>query len=181
MNREKEMWRVFIAVPLPDFLKQRMGHWCTEYGRRVKFRKWVHPSDLHITVQFLGDTPAEGMSKLSEELRKDLKGIGTFQLEAGGMGTFGRTGQPSILWAGVQGEVERLHELHKQVTRTTARCGFVPEERAYKPHITLGRNYLENPLLKRKLWILIIFLENGIQKIVSSIGLGWVKVRCMRL
>ncbi|WP_068615113.1 RNA 2',3'-cyclic phosphodiesterase [Paenibacillus tuaregi] len=141
MSLREENWRIFIAVPLADTLKGTLDDWAKTYQSQGMFRKWVHPSDLHITVQFLGDTPTSNLKKLGEMLREAVKGFGAIQLEAKGVGTFGRPGQPSILWAGVGGETTRLGELHRLVTGATSRLGYIPEERAYQPHITLARKY----------------------------------------
>jgi 2'-5' RNA ligase len=61
-----------------------------------------------------------------------------FEISLDGIGTFARRGQPEVIWAGVtpHGPLKRLHE---KVDRAVAQVGFRPEQRAYTPHITLGR------------------------------------------
>lgn len=95
MSMEGEKWRLFIAVPLPDEVKNRLNDWCQKRQDELKFRKWVHPADYHITVQFLGDTPSSRVQAILEGLREAVSGIEPFQLEAAGIGAFGRPAQPS--------------------------------------------------------------------------------------
>ncbi|USB34015.1 RNA 2',3'-cyclic phosphodiesterase [Paenibacillus sp. YPG26] len=141
MDQRPETGRLFIAVPLPDSLQNTIGEWTREHLGHLQFRKWVHPADMHITLQFLGDTPLQKVPELSEALRHAVKGFGSFPLEVRGLGTFGRPAVPSILWTGIDGQVSRLTDLYKQVTAATSRLGFQLEERPYKPHITLARSY----------------------------------------
>ncbi|RUT30597.1 RNA 2',3'-cyclic phosphodiesterase [Paenibacillus zeisoli] len=141
MDHRPEIGRLFIAVPLADSIQNAIGDWMNEHKKQLPFRKWVHTSDLHITLQFLGDTPIQKVPRLHEELQKAVEGFGSFGLEVRGLGTFGRPAVPSVLWTGVSGQTDRLKDLHKQVVSATTRLGFKPEERAYKPHITLGRSF----------------------------------------
>lgn len=52
----KESQRLFIAVPLPDSLKRLIGAWTRDIRTTFPFRKWTDEADLHVTLQFLGDT-----------------------------------------------------------------------------------------------------------------------------
>lgn len=141
MDPKPDTGRLFIAVPLPNSIQNAIGEWMDEHRKQLQFRKWVHPADLHITLQFLGDTLMQNVPQLHAELRKAAEGFGTFQLEVRGLGTFGRPAVPSVLWTGVSGQTGRLSDLQEQVERAAARLGFKPEERAYKPHITLARSF----------------------------------------
>ncbi|WP_055105702.1 RNA 2',3'-cyclic phosphodiesterase [Paenibacillus ihumii] len=151
MSMEGEKWRLFIAVPLPDEVKNRLNDWCQKRQDELKFRKWVHPADYHITVQFLGDTPSSRVQAILEGLREAVSGIEPFQLEAAGIGAFGRPAQPRVLWSGVQGDLAALHGLQSRVTAVNTRLGYVAEERPYAPHITLARKFAEAERLKEPL------------------------------
>lgn len=143
MSGNEEKWRLFIAVPLPQALKQKLEDWCREQKTLLQFKKWVHAEDYHITVQFLGDTSPERLTELAASLERAAKGIAPLGLEAAGIGTFGRPASPSVLWAGVRGEVTGLESLQRRVTSENRALGFIPEERRFSPHITLARKYRE--------------------------------------
>ena len=44
-----------------------------------------------------------------------------------------------VIWVGLTGELEPLQELQKRIETNLTPLGFKPEERAFTPHLTLGR------------------------------------------
>ncbi|WP_028608792.1 RNA 2',3'-cyclic phosphodiesterase [Paenibacillus harenae] len=137
-SKEQTM-RLFAAVPLPGTIAGELEEWARKQKSRLSFRKWVHPQDYHITLQFLGDTPASKTAALQTALG-GVRG-GAFRLSLNGAGTFGSPNAPRVLWAGVAGELERLIALHSAVANATGPLGFALEERPYAPHITLARTF----------------------------------------
>jgi 2'-5' RNA ligase len=108
---------------------------------KLSFRKWVHPDDLHITVQFLGDTPAPRIPDIQEQTASVLRDIASFQLKLTGIGAFGSPASPRVLWAGLGGVLQQLHFLQSQLSGALKLLGFMPEDRLYRPHLTLARTY----------------------------------------
>jgi 2'-5' RNA ligase len=60
-----------------------------------------------------------------------------FRLSFSGFGRFKRSGA-DIHWAGVD-RSEALFTMQKQLTEELEKAGFKLEDRAYSPHLTLGR------------------------------------------
>ena len=143
MAEKDEMWRIFVAIPLPVQIKEALSAWCGEHKNRLAFAKWVYPEDYHITVQFLGDTPPNRVGEIGERLSEAAEGIRSFSLEARTCGHFGRPAAPRVLWAGVEGALEPLRELQQRVVAANEKLGYIPEDRPYHPHITLARKYKE--------------------------------------
>ncbi|NWL89903.1 RNA 2',3'-cyclic phosphodiesterase [Paenibacillus sp. 79R4] len=141
MSNNSEAWRLFIAVPLPSSVKQMIADWCKEQRDQLFFQKWVHKEDYHITVQFLGDTSPERLDELRSAAIRAVANIRPIHMEALGCGTFGRADQPRVLWAGVHGELELLEQLQNNVIEENRKLGYIPEDRPYRPHITLARKY----------------------------------------
>ena len=133
------MQRLFVALPLPPHIKEELRQWQLQNKSILPFRKWTHPEDLHITVQFLGDTSNEQL----EQMKHHLASIkhAPFQLQLSKFGSFGPLAAPRILWASVSGELQALTQLHKKVLEQTEKVGFIAEERRYQPHITVARHY----------------------------------------
>jgi len=55
------------------------------------------------------------------------------------IGVFPDMRKPRVLWCGIAGDVERLTVLQKRLDDDFAGLGFPQEERAFRPHLTLGR------------------------------------------
>ncbi|MBP3966839.1 RNA 2',3'-cyclic phosphodiesterase [Paenibacillus lignilyticus] len=135
-----EMVRLFAAVSVPDTIKQSLSILCEDIKSELPFRKWAHMDDYHITLQFLGDTPSALVPAISTALR-EAASVPAFELRVASLGVFGRPIRPSVLWAGVEGDVEQLHKLQQNVARKLKPLGLMPESRSYNPHLTLARNY----------------------------------------
>ncbi|MBP1989581.1 RNA 2',3'-cyclic phosphodiesterase [Paenibacillus eucommiae] len=133
--------RLFVAVPVLSGIKHAVAGWIDEIKSHLPFRKWVHHEDLHITLQFLGDTPSERVPHITQAL-EEISAVSTpLSLRVESLGFFGRPTQPAVLWAGVGGDVEGLHSLQQRVVSALMPLGFMPEERTFHPHLTLARNY----------------------------------------
>jgi len=148
LSKFTEDWRLFIAIPIPSAVKQVIADWCEEQRDQLSFQRWVHREDYHITVQFLGDTSQERLSEIRLAAMRAVSSIRPIQLEAKGCGTFGRADQPRVLWAGVGGEVELLKQLQNNVTEENRKLDYIPEDRPYRPHITMARKYREGSKLE---------------------------------
>jgi 2'-5' RNA ligase len=132
---------VFLAVPLPDSMKQQISEWSEQIKKLLSFKKWILPADYHITVKFLGGIDEDALTKLKPLIRDIMYGQPIFSLQVQGLNTFGKGSSPRILWAEVRGELSPLHILQKRVDQATQRLGFVSENRPYTPHLTLAKNF----------------------------------------
>jgi 2'-5' RNA ligase len=95
--------------------------------------RWSLPETWHVTLQFLGQTSEEQQACVIEKLRTIRAAQVPVRIH--GLGFFERAG---VFWAGVALTPELL-ALQQFVTAAMRNCGFVPEERAYSPHITFAR------------------------------------------
>lgn len=93
-----------------------------------------HPLDLHMTLVYLGQV-ADGQMRCIEKVADSIvSNRFTFQID--GLGFWHR---PRILWAGPTQIHENLSQLVFDLQQGLEGCGFEPERRRYKPHVTLYR------------------------------------------
>ena len=73
--------RTFIALPLPDELKQKMAR--TQSGLRDAGAdvKWELPDKFHITLKFLGEVSEDIIDELMLAIEESAQGISPFKLE----------------------------------------------------------------------------------------------------
>ena len=131
--------RSFIAVELPDAVRGQLESFTMELKKSDAPVGWVRPEGVHLTLKFLGNISPE----LIEQIKPVLAGIGSrrglIHLQPAGCGAFPTIKQPRVIWVGLRGECELLVELQKQVETAMIPFGFKPEDRPFKPHLTLGR------------------------------------------
>lgn len=133
--------RLFIAMPLPESAVHVLDSWCQAGQRHWQFAKWVHPQDFHITLQFLGAVDEEAVPRIVQALEQVSRRTAPFELHFEGVGSFGTKEAPRVLWAGLGGEIDKLRQLNQSVGAAVLPVGFEPEDRPYRPHITLARKY----------------------------------------
>ena len=56
-----------------------------------------------------------------------------------GIGTFGGIRNPRVIWAGIDGDIERMDEFRDKLLKNSVDFGVKIEKRKFKPHLTLAR------------------------------------------
>jgi 2'-5' RNA ligase len=132
-------WRLFLAVPMPDAVRDRI-HALIERLRPEGWpMRWVEPDNAHLTLHFLGDTPPEEAAILRMALPAIVARHHAFDLRTAGLGVFPKLKRPRVLWLGVYGPTHRLESLYNEMGDVLDEMMFPIEEKPFSPHITLGR------------------------------------------
>ena len=132
----------FYAIELPEEAKDFLHRWATELKQTYSYKSWVHPSDYHITLAFLGSASQQMLNETTTLLHAKLKECSTFSLKITGLGTFGMEDSPRILWASVEAQ-PLLYELQGTVSSICTKAGFSLDKKAFTPHITIARRCQE--------------------------------------
>jgi 2'-5' RNA ligase len=136
--------RLFVGIELPGELKDVAGRAAAELRPQLSKAaprttlRWVDPSNLHITLWFLGEVGEPRMAELIGALSEPFR-TSAFTLQIGGTGVFPRSGPPRALWYGVREGGEALVLLHKELGERLVPIGFTPEKRDYSAHLTIAR------------------------------------------
>ena len=140
MTTRGDTARVFVAVGLPDEAREQLedavGRIRSEIPDGIQ---WARPDGMHLTLKFLGNIPASRVASLVDCLGPVAAGSQPFSLELAGLGMFPNRRAPRVLWAGTSGEHEALSRLQQATEVASTALGHPPEERPFRPHITLGR------------------------------------------
>lgn len=148
--------RTFIAIDTSEGLRLRLSETQTRIRKAVPNLRFVAEHQLHMTLKFLGDIDAEPyasaatngpLGELMRQLASVAQGRGQFEIVPRELGTFGPRGSVSVLWVGFSDPSGELHRLHADLEWGLSQIGFPPEDRPFKPHLTLARN--KNPNLSR--------------------------------
>lgn len=136
-----EMWRLFIAVELPEGARRAISAVQNDLKKRLPegALRWVRPEGIHLTLQFLGDVERGRVDELNDALVRAAADRRRIALAIDGLGCFPNPRRPRVLWLGVGGEVAKLRLLQQAVEAETKTLGFQPEGRDFSPHLTLAR------------------------------------------
>jgi 2'-5' RNA ligase len=131
--------RLFLAINLPPRVQAAVS--AALAGIHEAFAsavRWSAPDVIHLTVKFLGEQPDDIVDRLHERVRARASAHPRFDARLLGGGAFPPTGQPRVLWCGVEAN-PLLHSLYQDVERAAADVGVAAEERPFRPHVTVGR------------------------------------------
>jgi len=99
----------------------------------------VAPENLHLTLAFLGDVPAQSTDSVRSGMQAAASGRHPFSIGFGGGGTFPANREPRVAWAGIRGETEALRDLQAAVLQAVRGLGLRVDRRPFSPHVTLAR------------------------------------------
>lgn len=132
------MRRTFIAIRIEP--GSRLSQAYTKIQNELKNEKikWVDRNNFHVTLFFLGDTGEEQISEVSRSLADLAAAFEAFEITLYGMGVFKNLRKPRVLWAGIR-DFESLHKMKQSLDQKMSNLGFTPDQREFKPHLTLAR------------------------------------------
>ena len=139
MNRQNHY---FFAIEIPKEAKESLGRWVIELKHLYSYKSWVHPSDYHITLAFLGSASQDMLDDAVNFLRSKTKEHSVFPLMISGLGTFGMKNSPRILWADVKKQ-PLLYAIQEDVWAACKSVGFKLDTKPFTPHITIARRSME--------------------------------------
>ncbi len=96
------------------------------------------PDKLHVTLKFLGATPADRVAAIEQSLCEIASRTKSFEVTLRGLGVFPDVRRPAVCWAGFR-DSEPLRTLAEAVENAISPLGFPRERRAFHPHVTLAR------------------------------------------
>lgn len=132
--------RTFLAINLGDAIRDRAKAVQAELAALGANVKWVEPRNFHLTLQFLGDLDDRDLAQLGRVVGKALGKIEPFRLALGGLGAFPNLRRPKVLWAGVTEGADDVMQLFQTLEAALLDAQlYRSEDRAYTPHLTLGR------------------------------------------
>ncbi|HEX8184644.1 MAG TPA: RNA 2',3'-cyclic phosphodiesterase [Blastocatellia bacterium] len=138
-RKAKGAIRSFICIEVPETIKRRIAALQQELRSGDAQVSWVKPSNIHLTLKFLGDVPASEVERIRLAVERAAGHVERFEIEVGGAGCFPTTRDPRVLWVGFTSLPESLKRLHASIEDELAREGFPREPKRFSPHLTIGR------------------------------------------
>lgn len=124
--------RLFIAVAADEEVRAEAAAAVARLKKAPGDFRWVDPRDMHVTLRYFGETPAEKVPAIEALMREAAARTRRFDVVYGGVGAFESLEAPRVVWIGLEEGVEALEAVADAVGRD--------EPRPFSPHLTLGRN-----------------------------------------
>ena len=131
--------RAFIAIEISEELKgalERIESHLKYAGADIK---WAKPDSIHLTLKFLGDITEEQRKEISGKLDEISKSVQPFDVTLKDIGAFPKIEHPRVIWVGLDNGAAQSVEIASRVEAALSTLGFAKEDRAFSPHLTIGR------------------------------------------
>lgn len=134
------MKRVFSAIELSKTVRSSVEDYSDNLAREFPKApaKWSRTEKLHLTLRFFGNVEEPGLEVITDAHKSLAAAFSPFRLSIEGTGVFPTIRRPKVLWLGVSG-TEALGRFRSDVDEELAAEGIEPEERDFRPHLTIAR------------------------------------------
>lgn len=129
--------RLFVALDLTDAIRAALRDLLQRLERARADVRWVRPEGIHLTLKFIGEVDPEKILPIKQGL-VHVSSPSPVGLAVRGLGYFPNERRPRVLWVGTKA-TENITDLAAQVEAVLEPLGIARENRAYVPHLTLGR------------------------------------------
>jgi len=139
--------RTFVAVEISSESRKAAVRLIGRLRSAGADVKWVTPENLHLTLKFLGNVPAERLAEVCNVAEQAASAHAPFTLEMRGAGAFPNPSRPRVIWLGTQAGSQQLTALAEAMEKRFEKLGFRREARRFHPHLTLGRVRRSGPAI----------------------------------
>ncbi|MDP1853460.1 MAG: RNA 2',3'-cyclic phosphodiesterase [Candidatus Omnitrophota bacterium] len=130
--------RTFIAIELTNGIQDKLASLQEKLKSASADVKWVNPSNIHLTLKFLGDTDEKKIDPIKNIINKLAIKFKAFNSEVSGLGAFPNLQSPRVIWAGLS-NADTISAISETLEDGLEKLGFPKEKHSFKPHLTLGR------------------------------------------
>jgi 2'-5' RNA ligase len=131
--------RLFFAVDVPRPHLEWAERAAAPLRERWPEARWTPLENQHVTLKFIGWSSEDALNDICSVGREVAGRHQPSSLHLGGLGSFPSTRRVRVLWVGLDDPAGLLADLAMDLDRALAPLGFEPEDRDFRPHLTLAR------------------------------------------
>lgn len=125
--------RLFTAIDIPDSLRNVLS---TLQSESTLPARWKDPEQFHVTLRFIGEVNDTQALRHKEALTEvDAPPV---RCEPYGLDVLPSRRSPRVVMLGLE-RTDSMMALYEAVSTALEAEGLDPEDRTYRPHVTLGR------------------------------------------
>ncbi len=137
-----EAWRTFVAIPLPAGVATTLAARLAPLRAAHSQARWSDLVQAHLTLVFLGDTPASVVPAVVDAVTHVAAGRAPFRVALHGAGSFGGRGRPLVAWLGIGAGAAELRALAADIRAglmTLPGLDHLAGAGEMRPHLTVAR------------------------------------------
>jgi len=134
--------RIFFAITPPKEQQKIIAHVLQQLQIKIPSDtvRWTPLNKLHITLHFLKAFDLKDLENLSKKVEEQLKQFPPFEISVEGLELFPSGKHPKVISFNIPTrEKNEILELAKVISNEIKNCGYPPEARPFRPHLTLAR------------------------------------------
>ncbi|MDQ3646144.1 MAG: RNA 2',3'-cyclic phosphodiesterase [Actinomycetota bacterium] len=138
--------RLFVAFSMPRDLLDAIEQKIAMVRDGLPDARWIPVENQHVTLKFLGSSPAETLGEVVTAARGVAAGTEPFRTRFEPPGAFPNARRARVLWIGLEDRAGHMAALAADLDQALSPLGYEPEKRAFSPHLTLARFKIPTPV-----------------------------------
>jgi 2'-5' RNA ligase len=167
VNENKLKKRLFIAIEIPEDVRDDIYNLTAGMFKDKKYVKVVPVSNIHLTLKFLGDTDINEIDRIKSAIKGTAGQFEKFNYKiSGSINAFPEYQNARVVFVEIESGGEQICKIYNELENNLSRIKIEREKRKFSPHITVAR--LKN---RENLKELINKQEKKINRTLSCNGL----------
>ncbi len=139
-NRDESKKRLFIAIDIPEAVKDNIYNFTVNLLGKDRFIKLVPASNIHITLKFLGNVDAGKISKIEKAIKTTVDVFEKFKYNISGeISAFPNPVNARVIFLEIDRGGDSISKVYNQLEDNLNRIKIKREKRKFSPHITIAR------------------------------------------
>jgi len=128
--------RLFVAVYPPEAVAEQLLAGLAEFD--LPPHRLVDPAQVHLTLQFIGNTPPNKLDEVTESIARSVKGLEPFDLQLTQLITLPQHGRARLIAAEADQPPDMMEIQRRLAQRMSNNPRRKPGDR-FLPHFTIAR------------------------------------------
>ena len=139
-NKNKNEKRLFIAIDIPELIKDNIYNFAGALLAEDRHIKVVHTQNIHITLKFLGNINISEIEKIKKAIKETADTFENFKYEINGrINAFPNPCNARVVFLEIGSGGKEISEIYNRLEDNLNRIKIRKEKRDFSPHITIAR------------------------------------------